>query len=502
MNKICFARFINKIIASRHAWHLPCYNGSERESNAVSRTTDQDTKSSTVTGKAQRTKLKKEMKMRKQINAIFAVCAMMLGIVLAGCGSSNGDRAVPSNAVTGVAAFGAPIYGTVTLRDASIPAKVVTTATSPDGQFMVNTNGLTPPYILTVSWPDQSSANQLHSFAAGQGRTNINPFSNVVLAAAAGVSDPSEIPANPGPDVYRSIASRQQSVINSLMKKLASLFALYGASQDPVSGEYEADHTGLDALFDDVKISVSNGMISVTNKATGGVIFTAPINNIDSGTFTAGNMPTQPGQVSGASLYDSNCSSCHNALATSTKLGRTAAQVQAAIGSVSAMSSLSKLSAIDIQAIATALGAAPTPPPTPTPTPIDGAALYTSDCSSCHGALATSSKLGRTAAQIQAAIGSVGAMSSFSSLSAAQVQAIAAALASPPPPTPTPTPTPTDGAALYTTNCSGCHGAIATSSVKGKTAAQIQSAIGSVRAMSGLSTLTSAQIQAIATAIH
>ncbi|HUJ17028.1 MAG TPA: hypothetical protein VL197_03460, partial [Nitrospirota bacterium] len=112
--------------------------------------------------------------MRKQINAIFAVCAMMLGIIMAGCGSSNVNHAVTANAVTGVAAFGAPISGTVTLRDASVPPKVVTTTTRTDGQFVVNTNGLTPPYILTVSWPDQSGANQLYSFAEGQGRTNIN----------------------------------------------------------------------------------------------------------------------------------------------------------------------------------------------------------------------------------------------------------------------------------------------------------------------------------------
>jgi large repetitive protein len=58
----------------------------------------------------------------------------------------------------------------------------------------------------------------------------------------------------------------------------------------------------------------------------------------------------------------------------------------------------------------------------------DGAALYASKCASCHGALATSAKKGRTAAQIQAAIGGVGSMSSLSTLSAAQVQAIATAL--------------------------------------------------------------------------
>lgn len=59
----------------------------------------------------------------------------------------------------------------------------------------------------------------------------------------------------------------------------------------------------------------------------------------------------------------------------------------------------------------------------------DGAALYTTYCAGCHGALASSTKIGRTAAQIQSAIDTVSAMQSLSSLTSSQVQAIATALA-------------------------------------------------------------------------
>jgi len=59
---------------------------------------------------------------------------------------------------------------------------------------------------------------------------------------------------------------------------------------------------------------------------------------------------------------------------------------------------------------------------------IDGSALYTADCAKCHGPLATSSKKGATVAQIQTGIASVSAMKSLSTLTTAQVQAIAAAL--------------------------------------------------------------------------
>lgn len=58
-----------------------------------------------------------------------------------------------------------------------------------------------------------------------------------------------------------------------------------------------------------------------------------------------------------------------------------------------------------------------------------------------------------------------------------------------------------DGAALYATNCAGCHNPLASSDVNGRTAALIQAAInGNAGGMGFLSFLTPAQVQAIATA--
>ena len=86
---------------------------------------------------------------------------------------------------------------------------------------------------------------------------------------------------------------------------------------------------------------------------------------------------------------------------------------------------------------------------------------------------------------------------------------VAAALGAPSPtptpapgPTPTPTPAPSGGAALYSANCAGCHGALASSSIKGASASEIQSAINSVSQMSGFKgAFTSSQIQSIASAL-
>lgn len=107
----------------------------------------------------------------------------------------------------------------------------------------------------------------------------------------------------------------------------------------------------------------------------------------------------------------------------------------------------------------------------------------------------SSSKKGRTAAQITSAISSVGRMNGIG-LTSAKISAIATALAGT---TTSPPPTTTSGATLYASYCAGCHGALSSSQVGGASASQISSAIhGGVSQMSGLSSLTSAQISAIA----
>ena len=59
----------------------------------------------------------------------------------------------------------------------------------------------------------------------------------------------------------------------------------------------------------------------------------------------------------------------------------------------------------------------------------------------------------------------------------------------------------TDGIKLYNNHCASCHNSIATSTKKNKTAAQITAAISSVEQMNSLGSLSSSEIQAIATAL-
>jgi len=201
--------------------------------------------------------------------------------------------------------------------------------------------------------------------------------------------------------------------------------------------------------------------------------------------------PPPPSSTDGAALYGTYCATCHGAGDASTKIGRTASQISASITDITSMNSLSSLTTVEVQAIADYL-ASLTPPPPPSST--DGAALYGTYCATCHGAGDASTKIGRTATQINASITDIASMNSLSSLTTVEVQAIANYLASLTPPPP-----PTDGAGLYASYCAGCHGTGAATTKGGADVTRINNGINSVTSMNYLATtLSAADVQAIA----
>ena len=199
------------------------------------------------------------------------------------------------------------------------------------------------------------------------------------------------------------------------------------------------------------------------------------------------------GPLNGEALYQTNCATCHGAGANSTKIGATVARIDTGITSVPAMNSLSTLTATEVQAISDYLVSL-TPPPPPPPGPVDGATLYDTNCAGCHGPGDSSAKAGATAARINNGIASVPSMSGLSSLSAADIDAIAAFLSA--------APAPTTPQGLYVANCGSCHGAdgsggVTGEDVRGDSASNISEAIKDESEMQSLSFLSAQEIQLI-----
>ncbi len=99
---------------------------------------------------------------------------------------------------------------------------------------------------------------------------------------------------------------------------------------------------------------------------------------------TSGGTTVPPVTTDGATLYAQECQGCHNPLATTTIVNRTAAAIESAIAAnLGGMGTIS-LDATQVQAIVDVLPVATTPDPGTGTQPADGASLYDGNCAACH----------------------------------------------------------------------------------------------------------------------
>ena len=244
--------------------------------------------------------------MRRLITSTFITLILtVFGQILAGCGGSGGGTS--SQVLSGNASVGAPLAGQVSLKDSSSPPQLKTTNIGSDGSFAFDVTGLKAPYILQGTGNVDGTSYKLLSFGDGVGIANVNPLSNVVVAGASGVNDLELLYAVPDTATLQKIKSGLPAVTSDLLNKLQPLLKLYSATgKDPIKDHYDSDHQGLDGMFDDVKITIPNGIITVTNAKTGALIFTANVDDIKNGKFSSDPislpepppMPAAPGGVS------------------------------------------------------------------------------------------------------------------------------------------------------------------------------------------------------------
>ncbi|HEY6837296.1 MAG TPA: fibronectin type III domain-containing protein [Geobacteraceae bacterium] len=230
--------------------------------------------------------------MKRTITAISTVALMSFGLLLGGCGGGGG---VSSQVVSGVASVGATLAGQVNLKDSSKPAKVRTAVIGSDGSYAIDVTGMQAPYVIQAMGTAAGSNYTLVSYASGTGTANVNPLSNVIVTSAAGSDDSSKVYDQADSDTMEKIGSNLQTAVTTLLTKLQPLLQQYSAQNtNPITSRYIANHLGLDEMFDYVKISVSNGILTITNAQTGAVIFTASLTDIANGNFNPGSMPPPP----------------------------------------------------------------------------------------------------------------------------------------------------------------------------------------------------------------
>jgi mono/diheme cytochrome c family protein len=403
--------------------------------------------------------------------------AAVLGALLAACSSSSRPT------VSGAAQTDGPVVGSVSLVDSSAVPVRRTVQTGASGAFTVDASGMTPPFLLKVEGVGPGGAVRLFSATANGRSADVNPITSAAFSGAGsededGDDDVDEEGEAEGDDDDDAFEHQGGGEHHERADRAVRLLAQLRTVLAPLFERYGIADPAADRAA--VRLLLADVRFEVRQ-----------------GVLTVTNRQTDAVIFTGP---------------------------------------LNDLASGTFDAGAMPPGPGTTPPPTG-----EGATLYSVNCASCHGPLATSNQRGASAREIQEAIAEdEGGMGVLSGLTFAQLQAIAGALAgtgggggpgactftysafgacvngvqertvisaTPAGCTGTPvltqacggTPPPIDGVALYATYCAGCHG----NSQKGASASSIQNAIDSNRGGMGtpaLRALTPEQVAAIAAA--
>jgi hypothetical protein len=196
------------------------------------------------------------------IHFIRYTVAILLAGLLQACGGSS-NNSVPTAAVSGVAATGLAMDGTVTLKD-SIGNTRSAVISLPSGAFNIEVGGLMPPYFLKAT--NNAGTLTLYSVAAGSGTFNINPLSNLVAVAAAMSINPLATTPEAGfnnPAEFNTLNVAQiQAATDTVMAKMSPAFKAALAANDvakvnPLTDSYWIGN-GLDKTFDGFVVTLNN----------------------------------------------------------------------------------------------------------------------------------------------------------------------------------------------------------------------------------------------------
>jgi hypothetical protein len=208
-----------------------------------------------------------------KLQAVICCLVTCLLFLLTGCRGNGGDSVAPqTSSISGVAAAGAPIFGSVTLRDSKgIERGPVVIDT--DGSFSLDVQGLTPPFLLKATGSSGGQTYSLFSVATGTGTANINPFTSVILQLATTI-EPETFYTNPALPSSPITSASLEAATRAVHSLLAPIFTKYGiADFSPLCGRYLANPDNkLDAVLDLIFFKVENGDLIIYNKMDGSIL--------------------------------------------------------------------------------------------------------------------------------------------------------------------------------------------------------------------------------------
>ncbi len=215
---------------------------------------------------------------------------------LAGCGGSSSTTpavvtpplvvtpppvtVTPPTTLSGTAAIGAPIRGTVFAID--VNGRISPPATTAAlGAFTVDVAGMTAPFILSITGTAGGNLVTLNSIATAAGQTvNITPLTDLIVSTASGQPGGSALASLCAPvasvvpaacTAALTEAARPAKLDAAVAAVVAMISPINTAGTNPLTGAFSANGTGMDAILDQILVTpaeAQGAMATVTLVAT------------------------------------------------------------------------------------------------------------------------------------------------------------------------------------------------------------------------------------------
>lgn len=229
--------------------------------------------------------------MRGLWKTVVAASAMACVFSLVtGCGGGGGGAAPAAKTISGVAAAGAPIIGTVYIKDSAGTEKSVPIGAN--GSYSIDLSSfspaLTPPYKLKAVGTVGTTTVTYCSVAtaADEGGTiNITPFTDLIVANIAGQVASNFYSSNSGSDASKITTAAINAQAQDLATKLTPVLTAMGVSSsvDLLRQSFTPGTSALDKVLDIVKVDVDpqTAAVQITN-----IIDNSQITGTAGGTMT------------------------------------------------------------------------------------------------------------------------------------------------------------------------------------------------------------------------
>ncbi|MBI3366917.1 MAG: hypothetical protein HY021_00200 [Burkholderiales bacterium] len=200
----------------------------------------------------------------------FTLSLLAASALLASCGGSSNYTVF---SLSGLAATGAAIGGkTVSIKCRG--GSDVSTSTDSGGRFNLTLVAQDLPCMLEVESPTMG---KLHAFAAAEGRVNITPLTELIVARAAR-ANPSTVFANPDGNTWTTLGNNIASAATAIVAESSRLTA-WTASGNPLTMAFsigDDDDKSLETLASSLA-SVNATLATLTTASAAGTALLAAL---------------------------------------------------------------------------------------------------------------------------------------------------------------------------------------------------------------------------------